>query len=630
MGKKAALLIGTTRYDDARLAQLHAPDADIEALAAVLRDPDLCAFDSVEVLRDQVFAEVQLAVSRFFSEGKKDDLLLWYFSGHGIVDDAGRLYLCLKNSNRSLIRATALRAGALSDEIDLCRSERQVVILDCCHAGAFVRGAKGGTGIGETVGTMAAFEGTGRGRVVLTATDATQFAFEGDRITGETGNRSLFTHFFIEALTTGLADSDGDGQITVDEAFAYAYQRVIQAAPDQTPGKWAYKQQGDIVLAKNAHPVPLRNLIDPGLLESAAAGKPLSVREASVRALSRYLSDARPGVVLAARDILLGLAEDDSRTIAALARSALDSRGRIEGPSLPTTSLDNRPTLPSTVSAIARSSARAKPVTSGLAIIGAVGCAALFSRLFQHPPVPQQHAPAAALMVPALPTAAIAGLAASATPPAEQPAVLGPHLRVERGSDVSGVKIYVVRDDATVVPLETFPADVPVSRRATVTLEAYWGKKHLVERVQLGEDESERRIHIDSHSSWHAGGSAPPQPTSETQILPAAAPRPAASILVSGRVRSGSMENDELNAGLRQLKAGFLGCPIADVSGKATFIATVENDGRISTFVPQATALPSELTTCFYGRALGARFPGGRKALTFIDIVAKVSPAPSE
>jgi len=42
----------------------------------------------------------------------------------------------------------------------------------------------------------------GKGRVVLAASDATQYSFEGNQITGE-GTRSVFTRFLVEGLTTG-------------------------------------------------------------------------------------------------------------------------------------------------------------------------------------------------------------------------------------------------------------------------------------------------------------------------------------------------------------------------------------------------------------------------------------------
>jgi len=109
---------------------------------------------------------------------------------------------------------------------------------------------------GESAGTGPAFEGSGYGRVVLTATDSTQYAWEGDKVTGK-ADKSVFTHYLVEGLRTGDADVAGDGEITVDELYDYVYGKVVNLTPRQTPSKWSYKQQGEIVIAKNPNPHPV-------------------------------------------------------------------------------------------------------------------------------------------------------------------------------------------------------------------------------------------------------------------------------------------------------------------------------------------------------------------------------------
>jgi uncharacterized caspase-like protein len=84
---------------------------------------------------------------------------------------------------------------------------------------------------------------------------------EGDAAIGEL-RQSIFTRNLIQALRTGVADVDGNGVITVDEVYDFVYQRVLQENPLQTPGKWTYKQQGDIVFARNPRPAARRDLLD--------------------------------------------------------------------------------------------------------------------------------------------------------------------------------------------------------------------------------------------------------------------------------------------------------------------------------------------------------------------------------
>ena len=244
MSGKFALIIGNTEYTDPGLAQLTAPGKDTEDFARVLKDKSLCKFDEVNVLFNQTESAIREAIDSLYYLKRPDDLLVLYFSGHGVRDEYGSLYLAVKNTNRSRLRSTAIKSDYVRESMDQSRSKRQVLILDCCNSGAFQQGTKAATG--ASIGTSSAFEGNGYGRVVLTASDSTQFAWEGDKAIGETEN-SLFTHFLIRGLE-GEADRNRDGNITVDELYDFAYEQVLNITTKQTPGKWSYKEQGEIIL----------------------------------------------------------------------------------------------------------------------------------------------------------------------------------------------------------------------------------------------------------------------------------------------------------------------------------------------------------------------------------------------
>ncbi|MGH7513767.1 MAG: caspase, EACC1-associated type [Gemmatimonadales bacterium] len=262
MSRRLALIIGNTQYDDPGLAQLRAPTVDVEGLAELLRDPLIGAFDEVTPLIDKDSQVLHLATARFFAQKTPDDLLLLYFSGHGVRDEDGRLYLAVKDTQRDLLHVTSLSAAFISSEMDRTRSRRQVLILDCCYSGAFAEGSKGG-GIGASVDTAHAFEGSGYGRVVLTATDATQYAWEGDKVKGEFEG-SVFTHHLAEGLRSGKADLDGDGWVTHNELYDYVFQAVTQPPTRQRPGVWAYKQQGQLRIARSPRVGGRPSVILPG------------------------------------------------------------------------------------------------------------------------------------------------------------------------------------------------------------------------------------------------------------------------------------------------------------------------------------------------------------------------------
>lgn len=181
---------------------------------------------------------IRREIARLFTKKRRDDLLLLYFSGHGVLDVKGRLYLAIKDTNLDLLSGTAIEAAFITKEMNDSNSRRQLLILDCCNSGAFERGMKGTPG--ASVHTCDVFEAIGVGRFVMTATDSTQYAWEGDLVTGEAKN-SVFTHYLIKGLEGEAANEEG--LITFDSLYDYVHEHVVMETPKQTPCKWTYEKK---------------------------------------------------------------------------------------------------------------------------------------------------------------------------------------------------------------------------------------------------------------------------------------------------------------------------------------------------------------------------------------------------
>lgn len=316
MAQRLALIVGNDDYLDPTLARLRAPQADIAAFAALLEDPQRGTFDEVQILHNRPQGEVRREMARFFHDRQRDDLLLLYFSGHGVLDAEGLLYLATPDTERDLLDATAVTAYFVNRLMRRCRSRRQVLILDCCHSGAFDRSAKGG-GVGTNVGIGEAFAGDGTGHIVLAASKATEYAFEGDEVTGS-AQTSIFTAALIEGIRTGDADLDEDGYITPEELYDYTYRRVRQLSPRQTPGKWVYEQTGELILARS----PRRRLPDE-IRERLASRDPM-MRFAAVDDLASLARGKDEALAKLAEEKLEELtASDDSFTVRQAATVAL-------------------------------------------------------------------------------------------------------------------------------------------------------------------------------------------------------------------------------------------------------------------------------------------------------------------
>jgi uncharacterized caspase-like protein len=144
----------------------------------------------------------------FCSDRNPDDQLLVYLSCHGLLDGNGLLYYAATDTRQQSLAATAVSAARLTERPDDCRARGQILVLDCCHSGAFARGNKGDRD--SVLDLKQRFQPTGRGRVVLTASRATEYSFEGDQASGE-GLPSVFTWAVVDGLKSGEADRDRDG-----------------------------------------------------------------------------------------------------------------------------------------------------------------------------------------------------------------------------------------------------------------------------------------------------------------------------------------------------------------------------------------------------------------------------------
>ena len=243
VGSRYALVVAGSHYEDPKLRQLRSPAVDAERLAVVLGDPTIGGF-LVEAAIDEREGALRRQIAAFLASRRSDDLLLMHFSCHGVQDEAGELHLAACDTETELLGATSIAASWLSEQIARCRSKRAVLLLDCCFSGSFPFGMRARAGEGVAVTPRLG----GRGRVVITASSAMEYSWEGDHLSGS-ASPSIFTQAVLEGLETGAADRDGDHWVSVDELYDFVCDRVREHTPYQRPQKKS-DVDGVILLAR--------------------------------------------------------------------------------------------------------------------------------------------------------------------------------------------------------------------------------------------------------------------------------------------------------------------------------------------------------------------------------------------
>jgi hypothetical protein len=263
-GGRSALLVTTAAYADAQLAWLRPPVSGAADLGEALAGPRSGGF-AVDTLADGTEAEIRLAIARFLSGRSRDETVLVYLSCHAIRDRA-RLYFAATDTWLRYPQRSAVSAAAVLSELDLCGAGNRLLILDCCFSGGFAE-EKGELDLATELAL------DGRGIAVLSGSRAREYSYEGRPI-GPELPRSVFTEGLAVGLATGAADTDGNGIVTVAEAYNYAYRYVSQNTPRQAPQYYLEDRHGDIILARARPLTPAYGLARPSAVTHPLARVP--------------------------------------------------------------------------------------------------------------------------------------------------------------------------------------------------------------------------------------------------------------------------------------------------------------------------------------------------------------------
>ena len=149
--------------------------------------------------------------NRLYNLSKKNDLVVFYFSGHG-----GEDLFCTYNG---LINHQDLR-----NIIYNCKAEKKICIADACRAGSW---NKGNINIKKSLSDdesmrlyYDALANTSNGIALLMASKTNENSTDDSEL-----KQGLFTYYFIEGLK-GSADSNFDRIITLIELYDFVKQKV--------------------------------------------------------------------------------------------------------------------------------------------------------------------------------------------------------------------------------------------------------------------------------------------------------------------------------------------------------------------------------------------------------------------
>jgi hypothetical protein len=230
-----AVIIGVSEYEHGgeRFSNLRYAAKDGQALAEFLCNREIGGFKRENVLclfDEQATAEnVRHAMFEFLAKADRDDLVMIYFSGHGMPQPGTQNYFMLcHDTDPAKLASTAFPMWDIDTALRrFIKAERVVVFADACHAGGIapLAGARGDSdNLANKYLQQVALASPGR--LILTASEASELSFESEKV-GQ--GHGLFTWFLLQGLR-GQADADRDGIVTAGELVEYVRGQVIEAS----------------------------------------------------------------------------------------------------------------------------------------------------------------------------------------------------------------------------------------------------------------------------------------------------------------------------------------------------------------------------------------------------------------
>jgi uncharacterized caspase-like protein len=247
-GSKKAIVIGISDYD--LLQPLNFCKIDGVKMYELLSSIGYEIQENHKLIGRVKWDHLRTAVVDFFRNRnvKPRDTLLFYYSGHGVLDAFGDHYLAPSALNPFEPDTNGFHFDELTKMMHKSISQRIVTILDCCYSGAANIG-KGGEEDAANAGRKAIDEKSrilerSKGKCILAASQEYQKSFE----TIQKDN-SLFTYYLLEGLR-GQA-TNNDGNVTPDSLGNYAYEKIMSLPSEQIPMQTPIikgEQSGDIIL----------------------------------------------------------------------------------------------------------------------------------------------------------------------------------------------------------------------------------------------------------------------------------------------------------------------------------------------------------------------------------------------
>ena len=230
LGKLWILLVGINQYQDGELPSLKYSALDCQGLGEALGEATdktrrlILHHDFAE--RKPKLASVRQSLTEIVQSAHAGDTILFYFSGHGILDGfTQQVFLCLADTQKKKLANTGLPLKEILRLLGNCQASQQLIWLDACHSGGMT--LRGTTKISlpnptsQLVKVLRRKAQKSQGFYALLSCDHSQQSWEFPEL-----GHGVFTYYLMRGLRGEAANSQG--LIEVDALYKYVYHQTLR------------------------------------------------------------------------------------------------------------------------------------------------------------------------------------------------------------------------------------------------------------------------------------------------------------------------------------------------------------------------------------------------------------------
>lgn len=256
-GRKKALIIGVSDYErNPNFVSLQICKNDCISMYETLKEAKFTIHDSHRISGKVDKKTMEESIVNFFRKDVvPNDTLLFYYTGHGYVDEYGEGYFCTSDIDAHLPELNGVKFKFLTEEMNKSLSQKKIAILDCCNSGEALS-SEDEIELGQVDKEAQAVE---KGRGAMNK-EFVQSRLDADILASSLSNKesfglpnnqfSAFSYYILEGLKKNKETVDEEGCVTPEKLFLYVARKLFELQGSDSQRPIQHIPNKEMILAK--------------------------------------------------------------------------------------------------------------------------------------------------------------------------------------------------------------------------------------------------------------------------------------------------------------------------------------------------------------------------------------------